>query len=154
MTWFEGGSLVELCHQEHSPVSRDLMHHVLSTVSFSSILRIKKLTWVSIALHIHSSQLSKGMFSPTTNIRLFAHLTLSPNTCPSYIQGQDRPPSVTECEVSKSPITYHLTTSQAFSKYLDDDADRQLRPACFQFHHPGSRSVPLPSSFLIASPYL
>lgn len=73
---------------------------------------------------MHSSQLSKGMYDATPNIRLFTHLTLSPNTCPSYIQGQDHLPSVTECEVSKSPITYHLTTSQTLSKCLDDDADR------------------------------
>ena len=73
----------------------------------------------------------------------FAHLTSSPNTCASYVQGQDHSPSVTGCAISQSPTAYDLTTSQTSSKCPDDYTNHQLRTAaCSQLHDPGVKVRP------------
>jgi hypothetical protein len=61
----------------------------------------------------HSSQHLKGMSNPSS-ARLFAHFTISPNTCASYIQGQDHSPSVIEYELSESLSICDLTALQTF----------------------------------------
>lgn len=132
----ERGSLVELCHQEDSPSPMS------SPESVSHLIHPQNGNLTSNSTVLHSFQHPKGMSNPTT-ARLFAHFTTSPNTCASYIQGQDRSPSAIECEVSQSPTTCDLTTLQTFSKCLDDDADHRVRPACFQFHDPRVKVCPI-----------
>ncbi|KAF9645030.1 hypothetical protein BDM02DRAFT_3190066 [Thelephora ganbajun] len=54
-----------------------------------------------------------SLFNLTT-ARLFAHLTPSPNTCASYIQGQDLSPSVTEPFRNVSVMTQIIKCDQQY----------------------------------------
>ena len=115
--------------------------HVISRVSLSSHLQNHNLTSKPTAPH--SSQHLKGKPTRPNDRPPFAHLTSSPNTCASYVQGQDHSPSVTGCAISQSPTAYDLTTSQTSSKCPDDYTNHQLRTAaCSQLHDPGVKVRP------------
>jgi len=104
-------------------------------VSVPSIHRTRNLT--SVHTELPSSQLLKGKPIQPQTARLFAHLTSSPNTCASYIQGQEHSPSLSGCAISQPPTARDLTTPQTFPKCLGDYTNRQVRAAaCFQFHDP------------------
>lgn len=124
--------------------------HVLFRVSISSTHRAR----ISHPnpQHFAASDTSKVSPSDLATARLFCSLDLSPNTCASYVQGQNHSPSVTGCAISQSPTTRDLTISQTFSKCPDDYTHHNVRAAaCFQFHDPRVK-VRRAASLSISSP--